>query len=151
MDRGVWRAIVQGVPKRWTQLSNWAHTQNLGILNFQGGAGPLGASQEALGPFGRHRRCWFDPWIGKISWRRIFSSWRRRLLEANRPPAPVFLLGDSHGQRNLEGYSPWGHKESYMTEYTPPPQLRRVRIGSGRWQSCMQGIWLNQFWSTSGV
>ena len=22
----------------------------------------------------------------------------------------VFLLGKSHGQRSLEGYSPWGHK-----------------------------------------
>ena len=26
------------------------------------------------------------------------------------------LAGKSHGQRNLEGHSPWGHKESDMTE-----------------------------------
>ena len=26
-------------------------------------------------------------------------------------PTPVFLLGESHGQRSLVGYSPWGHKE----------------------------------------
>ena len=26
MDRGAWRAIVHGVTKSWTQLSNWAHT-----------------------------------------------------------------------------------------------------------------------------
>ena len=25
---------------------------------------------------------------------------------------PVFLPGESHGQRSLVGYSPWGHKES---------------------------------------
>ena len=25
---------------------------------------------------------------------------------------PVFLPGKSHGQKNLEGYSPWGRKES---------------------------------------
>ena len=25
---------------------------------------------------------------------------------------PVFLPGESHGQRSLEGYSPWSHKES---------------------------------------
>ena len=31
-------------------------------------------------------------------------------------PTPVFLLGESHGQRNLAGYSPWGHKESDTTE-----------------------------------
>jgi len=24
---------------------------------------------------------------------------------------PIILPGESHGQRNLEGYSPWGHKE----------------------------------------
>ena len=29
---------------------------------------------------------------------------------------PVFLPGKSHGQRSLEGYSPWGPKESDMTE-----------------------------------
>ena len=31
-------------------------------------------------------------------------------------PTPVFLPGESHGQRRLVGYSPWGHKESDMTE-----------------------------------
>ena len=33
------------------------------------------------------------------------------------PPPPVFLPGKSHGQINLAGYSPWGHKESDMTEH----------------------------------
>ena len=32
-------------------------------------------------------------------------------------PIPVFLPGESHGQRRLAGYSPWGHKESDMTEF----------------------------------
>ena len=31
-------------------------------------------------------------------------------------PTPVFLPGESHGQRSLAGYSPWGHKESDTTE-----------------------------------
>ena len=31
-------------------------------------------------------------------------------------PIPVFLPGESHGQRNLVGYSPWGRKESEATE-----------------------------------
>ena len=26
-------------------------------------------------------------------------------------PTPVFLPGESHEQRSLAGYSPWGHKE----------------------------------------
>ena len=37
--------------------------------------------------------------------------WRRKWQ-----PIPVFLLGESHGQRSLEGYSSWGHKELDMTE-----------------------------------
>ena len=48
----------------------------------------------------------FDPWVGKMPWRKAWQ------------PAPVFLLGKSYGRRSLVGYSPWGHKESYMTEVT---------------------------------
>ena len=45
-------------------------------------------------------------WVGKIPWRRAWQ------------PTPVFLPGESLGQRSPEGYSPWGHKESDMTEVT---------------------------------
>ena len=31
-------------------------------------------------------------------------------------PTPVLLPGESHGQRNLAGYSPWGLKELDTTE-----------------------------------
>ena len=37
-------------------------------------------------------------------------------LEKEWQPAPVFLPGESHGQRMLEGCSPWGHKELDATE-----------------------------------
>ena len=30
---------------------------------------------------------------------------------------PIFLLGKSHGQRSLAGYTPWGHKELDTTEH----------------------------------
>ena len=46
----------------------------------------------------------FDPWVGKIPWRRA------------QPPTPVFLPGEFHGQSSLVGYSPWGHKELDTTE-----------------------------------
>ena len=49
-------------------------------------------------------RCGFNPWVSKIPWRR---KWQ---------PVPVFLLGKSHGQRTLVGYSPWGLKELDTTE-----------------------------------
>ena len=45
------------------------------------------------------RRREFDPWVGKIPWRRKWQG------------TPVFLPGESHGQRSLVGYSPRGHKE----------------------------------------
>ena len=52
------------------------------------------------------RRPKFDPWVGKIPWRR---EWQ---------PTPVFLPGESHGQRSLVGCSPWGRKESDTAECT---------------------------------
>ena len=39
----------------------------------------------------------------------------------NSLPTPVFLPGESHGQRSLVGYSPWGHKESDTTEGLSTP------------------------------
>ena len=45
-------------------------------------------------------------WVRKIPWRR---KWQ---------PTSVFLPGESHGQRSLVGYSPWGHKELDTTEHT---------------------------------
>ena len=50
------------------------------------------------------KRCRFDPWVGKIPWRR---KWQ---------PTPVFLPGKSHRQRSLADYSLWGCKELDMTE-----------------------------------
>ena len=48
----------------------------------------------------------FDNWVRKTAWRR---TWK---------PTPVFLPGESHGQRSLEGYSPWGRTELDITEET---------------------------------
>ena len=39
-------------------------------------------------------------------------------LEEGMATHPVFLPGESHGQKSLVGYSPWGHKESDMTKVT---------------------------------
>ena len=44
------------------------------------------------------RRPRFDPWVGKIPWRR---EWQ---------PTAVFLSGEFHGQRSLVSYSPWGRR-----------------------------------------
>ena len=46
----------------------------------------------------------FDPWVGKIPWRRKCQ------------PTPVLFPGKSSGRRSLVGYSRWSCKESDMTE-----------------------------------
>ena len=68
-----------------------------------------GASQVALSqPSRRHKRHGFDLWVEKIPWRKAWQ------------PTAVFVPAKSHGQKSLAGYSPWGHKESDMTELAPP-------------------------------
>ena len=64
------------------------------------------SSEESACQCRRHR---FDPWVRKTPWRR--KGW----------PTPVFLPGESHGQRRPMAYSPWGHKESDMTEWLNNP------------------------------
>jgi len=51
------------------------------------------------------------------------------VLEKGMVPTPVFLSGESHGQRSLVGYSPWGHKELDMTEQLTLSQFQ-VRSGN---------------------
>ena len=54
----------------------------------------------------RPRRCGFEPWVGRIPWRR---KWQ---------PTSVFFMGKYHGQRSLAGYGPWIWKELDTTEMT---------------------------------
>ena len=68
-----------------------------GRENFPGGSGGKSICLQ----------CWrprFDPWVGKIPWRRKLQ------------PTPVLLPRKFHGWRSLVGYSPWGRKESDRTE-----------------------------------
>ena len=50
---------------------------------------------------------WFFHTFGNV----VKIPWRRKWQ-----PTPVFLPGESHGQRSLVGYCPQGHKESDTTE-----------------------------------
>ena len=61
-------------------------------------ASPMAPWQRICLQCRRQERCEFDPWVGKIPWRR---KWQ---------PTPVFLPRKFHGQRSLVGYSPWGHR-----------------------------------------
>ena len=70
-------------------------------MGFPGGT----SGKERTCQCRKHKRYGFDPWVGKILWRR---KWQ---------PTPVFLLGKSHARGALVGYSPWGYKESNMAEH----------------------------------
>ena len=63
----------------------------------------------------------FDPWVRKIPWR---MQWH---------PTPVLLAGEFHGQKNLVGYGPFGHKDLDMTE-----QLTREGNGTPLQYSCLE-------------
>ena len=61
---------------------------------------------------------WESLWIRKISWKRVWQQ------------TPVFLPAESHGQRSLADYIPWGCNESDMTE--------RLNNNSALQQICSQ-------------
>ena len=66
---------------------------------------PDGASgKEPACECRRCKRCEFYPCGGKMPWKKAWQ------------PTPAFLPGESHGQRSLVGYSPWGRKELDMTD-----------------------------------
>ena len=71
-------------------------------LVFPGGTSSIELTCQCR-RYRRHRRCWFDSWVGKILWREA------------RQPTLVFLPGESHGLRNLESYH---HKELDVIEAT---------------------------------
>ena len=48
----------------------------------------------------------------------VQSLGQKEPLEEGMAATPVFLLGESHGQRSLVGYNPKGRKESNTTEVT---------------------------------
>ena len=92
----------------------WRHKESEATkLITESGGFPDGTSDKE--PACQCRRCKrlrFNAWVGKILWRRAWL------------PTPVFLSGESHGQRSLVGYSlrgckrvghDWGNKAS------PPP------------------------------
>ena len=78
------------------------------------------------------RRPGFDPWVGKIPWRR---EWQ---------PTPAFSPGESHGQRSLTGYSAQTHKESDMTEQwilSFKDTLIRTSSGKKKLRKCAKQSW----------
>ena len=63
-------------------------------------------------------KTWFQsPFVSTATDQWIFLNLWGPLGRRKWQPTPEFLPGEFHGQRSLAGYSPWGHKESDMTEW----------------------------------
>ena len=78
-------------------ITNIWHSRIGKVMGFPGGSDGKASRLQC-------RRPEFNPWVGKILWRR---KWQ---------PTPVLLPGKSHGQRSLVDYSPYDRKESDTTE-----------------------------------
>ena len=73
------------------------------------------SGKESVCQCRRSRRSGFNPWVGNVPWRR---KWQ---------PTPVFLPGESHGQRSLENHSPKGCKEPDETKHVPIKKKKKKR------------------------
>ena len=80
-----------------TSIHDYGKNHSLDYRGFLGGSDGKESTCQC-------KRPGFDHWVGKITWRR---KWQ---------PTPIFLPGESHGQRSLVGDSPWGRKKSDTTE-----------------------------------
>ena len=123
MDREAWRAAIHGVAKRRTRLSDWTELNWSTTVGFPDGlAGKesaCNAGEDAVLIPGSER----SP--GGWKWQ----------------PTPVFLPEKFHGQRSLAGYSPWGHKESDMTErlmHVCKHSCKSTTRSSNRWSLAPQ-------------
>ena len=80
----------------WIRIYQWIY-MCMGLPKWFSG-------KESAWQCKRYWRHEFDPWVGKISWRRMWQS------------TLIFLLDKSHGQRSMVDHSPWSHKELGMPE-----------------------------------
>ena len=98
MDKGAWQATVHGVSETdMTELLSLTHS------SLEEGF-PGGSAVKNLPAMQKLQET--NPWVWKVPWRRAWQ------------PTPVFLPGESHGQRSMEGYRSWGHKELDTAEVT---------------------------------
>ena len=92
------------------------------------------SGKELTCQYRRHKRRGFHPWVRKIPWKRAWQ------------PTPVFLPGESLGQRSLVGSNPWGHRVRHncsdlarMLESDRLPLHREV-TGVGSFLTSLQGL-----------
>ena len=123
MDREAWRAAFHGVAKSRTQLSEWTELNQYKLLEtfFQMLLFLAYTSWDSI-----HLYIYWAPQVTLVVRNPPANAGNARDVGvtpgSGRSPGigtgtpPVFFLGESHGQRNLLGYRPWGPKNQNMTE-----------------------------------
>jgi len=137
MDGGAWWAAVYGVPQSRTRLKRLSSSSSRHTWGFPGSS----AGKESICNAGDPS---FDSWVQKFPWRRdrlptpvflgfsggsedkestcnagdlcLFPGLGRFPGGGHGNPLQCSCLENPHGQRNLEGYHPWGCKELDTTE-----------------------------------
>ena len=100
MASSTWWKCVWARSRSWWWTGNPGMLQSMGLqraghdwateLNWKSFPGGV-SSKESTCQYRRHRRYRSDPWVGQILWRRKWQC------------TPVFLPGESRGQRSLAG------------------------------------------------
>ena len=119
-----WRIprTVHGVTKGRTWLSNYSagNFTESPRINYSGNGFTMCVcvTEPVCRRVAVSTTLWFRKWsiycnLGDLGW---IPGWGRSPGEGPGNLTPVFLPGESHGQSILAGYSPWGRRESDMTE-----------------------------------
>ena len=119
--KSIWYILFNSIINLWLNiLPSWGFSGDSVVIHLQ---------------CRKHRIHRFDPWVGKISWRRTWQL------------TPGFLPGESHGQRSLGGCSPQGHKEADTTEATWHTRifLHKVSDSEVRWTKDKSAVFV-QLW-----
>ena len=117
--------------KHLAQFLPYSHHTHVRLVSAYYVAGMVSGGASGKDSACQNRRLWFYPWIRKIPWRRAqlsgkepacqrkrlrFYPWIRKIpWRRAQQPTPVFLPGESHGQKSLARYSPWGHRRAGHT------------------------------------
>ena len=80
---------IKGKKEGWGKLGGWDWH-----IHCCAGASQVAPMVKSLPAMQETERRGFRLWVGTVPWRRAWQ------------PTPVFLPGESHGQRSLAGYSP---------------------------------------------